>query len=222
MVLLLFCSFREVNGLFAPQVHLELLYYPFGKQEGVSNPFASQIQLTSLEKVLKTESNGFDVNQRKNVIMRGVLSVTVISAEDIPAMDVMGKADPFVVLYLKKGETKKKTRVKCYSLSSSIVLFITFSTCDSIYLQVVTETLNPIWNQTFDFVVEDALHDLLMVEVWDHDTFGKVLHTLFIPLDFLDTVLVMFAFEIVLLVLLRSFGGQYYSRFVCAILPPFQ
>lgn len=38
----------------------------------------------------------------------------------------------------------------------------------------MTDTLNPIWNQTFDFVVEDALHDLLMVEVWDHDTFGKV------------------------------------------------
>lgn len=130
------------------QVHLELLYYPFGKHEGISNPFANQIQLTSLEKVLKTESNGFDVTQRKNVITRGVLSVTVISAEDLPPMDVMGKADPFVVLYLKKGETKKKTRV-------------------------VTETLNPIWNQTFDFVVEDALHDLLMVEVWDHDTFGK-------------------------------------------------
>jgi Ca2+-dependent lipid-binding protein len=167
---------------------LELLYYPFGKQEGVSNPFASQIQLTSLEKVLKTESNGFDVNQRKNVIMRGVLSVTVISAEDIPAMDVMGKADPFVVLYLKKGETKKKTRVKFYSLSSicSHVHYI-FPTYDSIYLQVVTETLNPIWNQTFDFVVEDALHDLLMVEVWDHDTFGKVLHitSLFLILVFL-------------------------------------
>ncbi|XP_066398161.1 synaptotagmin-5-like isoform X2 [Miscanthus floridulus] len=131
------------------QVHLELLYYPYAKHEGVPNPFANQIQLTSLEKVLKTESNGYDVNQRKNVIMRGVLSVTVISAEDLPPMDIGGKADPFVVLYLKKGETKKKTRV-------------------------VTDTLNPIWNQTFDFMVEDALHDLLMVEVWDHDTFGKV------------------------------------------------
>ncbi|XP_066398160.1 synaptotagmin-5-like isoform X1 [Miscanthus floridulus] len=130
------------------QVHLELLYYPYAKHEGVPNPFANQIQLTSLEKVLKTESNGYDVNQRKNVIMRGVLSVTVISAEDLPPMDIGGKADPFVVLYLKKGETKKKTRV-------------------------VTDTLNPIWNQTFDFMVEDALHDLLMVEVWDHDTFGK-------------------------------------------------
>lgn len=130
------------------QVHLELLYYPYAKHEGVPNPFANHFQLTSLEKVLKTESNGYDVNQRKNVIVRGVLSVTVISAEDLPPMDIGGKADPFVVLYLKKGETKKKTRV-------------------------VTDTLNPIWNQTFDFMVEDALHDLLMVEVWDHDTFGK-------------------------------------------------
>lgn len=105
---------REVNDfacLFIPQVHLELLYYPYAKHEGISNPFANQIQLTSLEKVLKTESNGYDVNQRKNVIMRGVLSVTVISAEDLPPMDIGGKADPFVVLYLKKGENKKKTRV---------------------------------------------------------------------------------------------------------------
>lgn len=38
----------------------------------------------------------------------------------------------------------------------------------------MTDTLNPIWNQTFDIVVEDAQHDLLMVEIWDHDTFGKV------------------------------------------------
>jgi len=42
------------------------------------------------------------------------------------------------------------------------------------YFQVVNETLNPVWNQTFDFVVEDGLHDMLIVELWDHDTFGKV------------------------------------------------
>lgn len=41
-------------------------------------------------------------------------------------------------------------------------------------MQVVNENLNPIWNQTFDFVVEDGLHDMLILEVWDHDTFGKV------------------------------------------------
>lgn len=41
--------------------------------------------------------------------------------------------------------------------------------------QVVMNNLNPVWNQTFDFMVEDALHEMLMVEVWDHDTFGKVM-----------------------------------------------
>lgn len=42
------------------------------------------------------------------------------------------------------------------------------------FSQVVNDSLNPVWNQTFDFVVEDGLHDMLIVEVYDHDTFGKV------------------------------------------------
>ncbi|KAJ8470593.1 hypothetical protein OPV22_024936 [Ensete ventricosum] len=108
------------------QVHVELLFCPFGTENDFSNPFAVQkFSMTSLEKALK-----------------------VISAEDLPAMDLMGKADPFVVVRMKKAETKNKTRV-------------------------VNESLNPTWNQTFDFVVEDGLHDMLMLEVYDHDTFGK-------------------------------------------------
>lgn len=102
------------------QVHLELLYCPFGTESQFSNPFANQkYSMTSLEKVLKSSTNGADAesiertaNQRKKeVIVRGVLSVTIISGEDLPAMDVMGKADPFVVIRMKKSETKNKTRV---------------------------------------------------------------------------------------------------------------
>ncbi|KAL7590015.1 hypothetical protein Lser_V15G37955 [Lactuca serriola] len=134
------------------KVHLELLYYPHGVGNEFINPFNSTYSMTSLEKVLEDGSGGengnFVDNQRKMVITRGVLSVTVISAEDLPPADLMGKADPFVVLTMKKTGTKNKTRV-------------------------VNENLNPIWNQTFDFVVEDGLHDMLIVEVWDHDTFGK-------------------------------------------------
>lgn len=132
------------------QVHLELLYCPYGTE----NPFAVQkFAMTSLEKALKSGTSGSEVvdtstHKKKDVIVRGVLSVTVISAEDLPAMDVMGKSDPFVVLSLKKTEAKNKTRV-------------------------VNDSLNPTWNQTFDFVVEDGLHDMLILEVYDHDTFGK-------------------------------------------------
>ncbi|KAG8639333.1 synaptotagmin-5 [Manihot esculenta] len=138
------------------QVHLELLYCPFGMGNGFTNPFAPSFSMTSLEKVLKGGADGMDATEngnavtqrRREVIVRGVLSVTVISAEDLPAVDLMGKADPYVVLTMKKSETKNKTRV-------------------------VNDSLNPVWNQTFDFVVEDGLHDMLILEVWDHDTFGK-------------------------------------------------
>lgn len=138
------------------QVHLELLYCPFGMENGFTNPFAPNFSMTSLEKVLKSGANGTeaiehekDVSQkRREVIIRGVLSVTVISAENLPAVDLMGKADPYVVFTMKKSETRNKTRV-------------------------VNDSLNPVWNQTFDFVVEDGLHEMLIAEVWDHDTFGK-------------------------------------------------
>ncbi|KAI9117715.1 hypothetical protein K1719_011881 [Acacia pycnantha] len=137
-------------------VHLELLYYPFGMETVFTNPFVRNDPLTSLEKVLKSSANGIECTEngnavtqkKKDVIIRGVLSVTVISAEDLPAADFMGKSDPYVVLIMKKSELKCRSRV-------------------------VNNTLNPVWNQTFDFVVEDGLHDMLMVEIWDHDTFGK-------------------------------------------------
>lgn len=138
------------------QVHLELLYCPFGTESSIKNPFNPDFSLTSLEKVLKPGNDETDASnfirapssRKSEVIVRGVLSVTVVAAEDLPAVDLMGKADPYVVLIMKKAETKVKTRV-------------------------VNDSLNPVWNQTFDFVVEDGLHELLILELWDHDTFGK-------------------------------------------------
>lgn len=80
-----------------------------------SNPFGDYVSLTSLERVFKSgeekEQNGGEINRRKDVIVRGVLSVTVISAEDLAPTDLMGKADPYVVVSMKKTETKNKTRV---------------------------------------------------------------------------------------------------------------
>ncbi|KAK4604515.1 hypothetical protein RGQ29_012843 [Quercus rubra] len=138
------------------QVQLELLYCPSGMENGFTNPFTQDFSMTSLEKVFKSGVNGIEshenekaaMQKKREVIIRGVLSVTVISAEDLPAVDLMGKADPYVVLTMKKSDIRNKTRV-------------------------VNECLNPVWNQTFDFVVEDGLHDMLILEVWDHDTFGK-------------------------------------------------
>ncbi|MBA0622492.1 hypothetical protein Godav_008029 [Gossypium davidsonii] len=137
------------------QVQLELLYNPYGTDSTFKNPFDADFSLTSLEKALKSPNSETEAlapekpgQKKREVIVRGVLSVLVISGENLPPVDFNGKADPFVVLTMKKSETKSKTRV-------------------------ANETLNPVWNQTFDFVVEDALHEMLIIEVWDHDTFRK-------------------------------------------------
>lgn len=138
------------------QVHLEILYYPLNASSELYNPFDPDYRLTTMEKVFKhandtvdsTDSLKSTSQMKRDVIIRGVLSVTVISAENLPATDLIGKCDPFVTLTLKKSEQKEKTRV-------------------------LNETLNPVWNQTFDFVVEDGLHELLILEVYDKDLFGK-------------------------------------------------
>ncbi|KAI3920407.1 hypothetical protein MKX01_000746 [Papaver californicum] len=123
------------------QVHLELLYCPFGTGKE-SRALSSRVDGRM---DLDTGKNGL---KRRDVIVRGVLSVTVISATDFPVADLMGLADPYVVLQMKKCQTRSKTRVINYYL-------------------------NPVWNQTFDFVVEDGLHDMLQMDIYDHELFGK-------------------------------------------------
>ena len=114
-------------------MHLELLYCPFGMENGFTNPFAPDFSMTSLESVLKSRTNGTEATEseqaatqkRKEVIIRGVLCVTVISAEDLPATDMVGKSDPYVVLTMKKSEMKNKTRVRllrCWPSHSPYVI----------------------------------------------------------------------------------------------------
>lgn len=87
-------------------------------KNGLTNPFSQTETMTSLERVLKngaegneTSPNGGEISKRREVIVRGVLSVTVISADDLPPADIGGKADPYAVLIMKKAQIKNKTRV---------------------------------------------------------------------------------------------------------------
>lgn len=105
-------------------MHLELLYCPFGTENQILNPFQTLVPLTSVERVLKadTEEDASDIERkaaekRHEIILRGVLSVTVVSAENLPVMDLTGKSDPYVVVTLKKAGTKMKTRVCFHVLS---------------------------------------------------------------------------------------------------------
>ncbi|KAL3674991.1 hypothetical protein R1sor_024939 [Riccia sorocarpa] len=168
------------EGKYRGEVNLELLYRPFDRNfPAMWHPEAAAEVAESSADPAITPSNGekptgnlepFPDEENLNFIeairlhhgpplnpdhsykgqmwevVRGVLSVTVLRAENLVASDKNGFSDPFVVLKMRKSKSKKQTKV-------------------------VYKSLNPEWNQTLDFLVEDAIHDMLHIKVWDHDTF---------------------------------------------------
>ncbi|XP_015950869.1 calcium-dependent lipid-binding protein [Arachis duranensis] len=74
---------------------------------------------------------------------QGKLTVTIVKANELKNMEMIGKSDPYVVLYIRPL-FKVKTKV-------------------------VDNNLNPVWNQTFDVIVEDKETQSLILEVFDKD-----------------------------------------------------
>lgn len=80
------------------------------------------------------------------------LSVTVLQAEDLPALDMGGTSDPYVKVYLLPDKKKK------------------FET------KVHRKTLNPVFNETFVFKgvpYADAMNKTLVFAIFDFDRFSK-------------------------------------------------
>ncbi|XP_011702202.1 PREDICTED: synaptotagmin 1 isoform X2 [Wasmannia auropunctata] len=80
------------------------------------------------------------------------LSVTVIQAEELPALDMGGTSDPYVKVYLLPDKKKK------------------FET------KVHRKTLNPVFNETFTFKAvpyADAMNKTLVFAIFDFDRFSK-------------------------------------------------
>ncbi|XP_059046254.1 synaptotagmin 1 isoform X3 [Achroia grisella] len=80
------------------------------------------------------------------------LSVTVIQAEELPALDMGGTSDPYVKVYLLPDKKKK------------------FET------KVHRKTLSPIFNETFVFKnvpYADAMNKTLVFAIFDFDRFSK-------------------------------------------------
>ncbi|CAH9072114.1 unnamed protein product [Cuscuta epithymum] len=129
------------------QIQLELLYCPNGTESTIYKSYSNPgLRLTDLEKALLPNTTTHNTDD--SLQFRGVLRLTVIKAEDLPATGRLQRCDPYVLIKLKKSEHEEKTRV-------------------------ATKTLNPVWDQTFNFVIEDGLHDLLICEVWDNHTCRK-------------------------------------------------
>ncbi|KAK3035653.1 hypothetical protein RJ639_033181 [Escallonia herrerae] len=77
---------------------------------------------------------------------QGLLTVTVVKANDLKNQEMIGKSDPYVVVYIRPL-FKVKTKV-------------------------VENNLNPVWDQKFELIAEDKETQSLILEVVDKDV-GK-------------------------------------------------
>ncbi|GJP51801.1 hypothetical protein CLOM_g10938 [Closterium sp. NIES-68] len=94
------------------------------------------------------EQGGLAGDESDQKYMRGVLQVVLVSGRELVACDMNGLSDPFAVLELQLGGQRRKSRV-------------------------VKKTLEPEWNESFEFLVEDGKHDMLVLALYDHDLLGK-------------------------------------------------
>ncbi|KAE9445733.1 hypothetical protein C3L33_22370, partial [Rhododendron williamsianum] len=74
---------------------------------------------------------------------QGKLTLTVVKANDLKNMEMIGKSDPYVVVYIQ-------------------ILF-------KVKTKVIENNLNPVWNQTFELIAEDKETQSLILEVFDKD-----------------------------------------------------
>lgn len=70
----------------------------------------------------------------------GKLTITVTRANDLKNSELIGKSDPYVVVYIRPL-FKVKTKV-------------------------IDNNLNPVWNQTFELIAEDKETQNLILEVF--------------------------------------------------------
>jgi len=73
----------------------------------------------------------------------GKLTVTVVRAESLKNKELIGKSDPYVVLFIRPMFREKTS--------------------------IIDDNLNPQWNETFELIAEDKETQALILEVFDED-----------------------------------------------------
>ncbi|XP_001080051.2 cytosolic phospholipase A2 delta [Rattus norvegicus] len=77
------------------------------------------------------------------------LTVKILEARSLPRADLLSKADPYVTLRLPTASGRK------------------FKT------QTVTNSSNPVWNETFSFLIQSQVKNILELTVYDEDLITK-------------------------------------------------
>lgn len=94
----------------------------------------------------------------------------LVQAKELTNKDLIGKSDPCAVLYVRPLRDRMKTSKTIVSASAFyLFVFSSFGFERNSILLMQSNDLNPIWNEHFEFIVEDATTQHLVVKVYDSE-----------------------------------------------------
>lgn len=112
----------------------------------------------------------------------GILEVKLVQAKGLTNKDIIGKSDPYAELYIRPLRDRIKKSKTIVSYTTYILLLSRGKTGCSIlchfFFTILTNKscgvpqnndLNPIWNEHYEFIVEDPLTQHLTVKIYDDE-----------------------------------------------------
>ncbi|XP_078273899.1 BAI1-associated protein 3 [Rhinoraja longicauda] len=107
------------------------------------------------------------------------LKVTIVEARNLLAKDANGFSDPYCMLGITQGQPAQEVEEKKgrkFSFRRKREKMEKRSSLKDVlpvkYIQVTkvkSNTLNPVWNESYVFEVDDIHNDQLHLDIWDHD-----------------------------------------------------
>lgn len=101
-----------------------------------------------------------------------MLEVKLVQAKNLTNKDLVGKSDPFAKMFIRPLREKTQRSKTIVSSSPFDYSFICAKPYKDYLIDVYSHQnndLNPIWNEHFEFVVEDASTQHLVVRIYDDE-----------------------------------------------------
>ena len=92
----------------------------------------------------------------------GILEVKLVQAKNLTNKDIIGKSDPYAVIFVRSLRDRTKTsKIMVRQPLFPMEAFFTFTHlllcgCNPTAEHVQNNQLNPVWNEHFEFIIEDA------------------------------------------------------------------
>lgn len=120
--------------------------------------------------------SSFDSNLELKPV--GTLDVKLVQAKNLANKDLIGKSDPYAVVFVRPLRDKTKTSKTIVRHSFIIIIIVIYFIyhslrvvliCNPTIVYIQGNQLNPIWNEHFEFIIEDVSTQHLTIRIFDDE-----------------------------------------------------